>query len=185
MSSDSSSAFETIILPAPITYEHFTWTPAENPPRILIDKKMRHLSTTTATPPYIGARTLSKASSKWIDRNRALYGWAVDLGALKRRGEVEGYSVDEIGKSNVIERFKMILRDVCGLHPENDFLPVLLKDGSYAMCVVLAQNLTKETMRVDQEKARKIMMLLDTITLPRWYRYAWDLEHSDDEGDDP
>lgn len=73
----------------------------------------------------------------------------------------------------------MIRCDVCGIHPDNEFLPVLLDDGSYTMCVVLAQNLTKERMRVDQEKAQKVMMLLATSTLPRWYQYVWDIDHDE------
>lgn len=163
----------------------FTWTPAAHPPRILIGKKIKQSSSATVHPPYIGAQRLFKASPAWVDRHRLVYGWPVDIKALKKRGEVEGYSVDGIGKANVLERFGMILRDVCGLHPENDFLPVLLSDGSYAMCVVMAQNLTKETMRVSQEKAQKVMMLLATSTYPRWYRYAWDIDHpaTDDEED--
>ncbi|EIM88822.1 uncharacterized protein STEHIDRAFT_154540 [Stereum hirsutum FP-91666 SS1] len=170
--------YETIVLPAPITYEDFTWTPVAHPPRILIGKKLKQLSTATVHPPYIGAQTLLRASPEWVDRHRLIYGWAVDIGALQKRGEIEGYSVDEIGKANVLQRFRMIMRDVCGLRSQDDFLPVLLSDGSHAMCVVLAQNLTKETMAVDQEKAQKVMMLLATSTYPRWYRYAWDIDHS-------
>lgn len=181
MSSASTRTYETITLPDPIPYERFTWTPLPHPPRVLIPKAIKATSSVNVHPPYIGAKALAKHSAKWVDQRLLLYGWAVDLMALRRRGELEGYSVDEIGKANVLDRFGMILRDVCGINPFKDFLPVLLSDGSHAMCVVIAQNLTKETMEVDEEKAQKVMMLLATSTRPRWYQYAWDIDHDDED----
>ncbi|EIM88825.1 uncharacterized protein STEHIDRAFT_154543 [Stereum hirsutum FP-91666 SS1] len=180
MSSASTRTYETITLPAPKKYDRFIWTPLAHPPRVLIPKAIRFSSSVTVHPPYIGAKSLAKHSAKWVDQRLLLYGWAIDTEALERRGELEGYSVDEIGKANVLDRFGMILRDVCGLDPDKDFLPVLLSDGTHAMCVVLAQNLTRETMQVDEEKGLKVMMLLATSTRPRWYQYAWNIDHDGD-----
>lgn len=176
-----SPLYEDVVLPDPIIYEHFTWTPLTYPPRVLIPKKIKALSSTTVTPPYIGAQTVARASAKWVDQRLLLYGWAIDVEALRKRGELEGYSVDKVGKANVVDRFRLILRDVCGLHPRKDIQPVLLHDGSHAFCVVIAQNLTRETMEVDTEKALKVMMVLATSTRPRWYQYAWDIDHGDED----
>lgn len=173
--------YELIVLPDPTTYERFTWTPLPHPPRVLIPKAIKAISSVTVHPPYIGAKSLARHSAKWVDQRLLLCGWAVDIKALQKRGELEGYSIDRTGKGNVIERFGMILRDVCGIHPKNEFQPVLLHDGSHAMCVVIAQNLTEETMQVDEEKSQKVMMLLATSTLPRWYQYAWDIDHGDED----
>lgn len=64
-------------------------------------QKIKAVSSTTVHPPCIGAQTVAIASAKWVDQRLLLYGWAVDVKALQRRGVLEGYSVDRIGKGNI------------------------------------------------------------------------------------
>lgn len=134
-------------------------------------------------PKYMGQKNLARISAKQRDRNRFVLGYPLDRRRVLQRGMFEGFAIDAVGEDNATERFELLLERICGVNTDKDCLPVLMADGSSALCVTFAQNLTRESMSVDVVKLDRVKKFLGTTEHPRWYKYAWDYFH-DDSGDE-
>lgn len=132
----------------------------------------------------MGHKNLAKISARHRDRHRFILGYPLDHQRVLQRGMFEGFAIDAIGEVNALDRFELLLQRICGFNTDKDIHPVLMIDGTMALCVTFAQNLTRKTMGVDVVKLNKVKKFLGTTEEPRWYKYAWHVYHdeSDDEG---